>query len=98
MIVNGEPLDHLNKQKIGLIKPNLNFVKKKQTRLIVGKTLVNPKCGNFLIKIANFSSKPITVYKNTVTGNLKNVTLSKPVPVQNTQLNNKNTLLNTNVV
>ena len=73
VILAGKPLDVVDNNSSAIIEANTNFVEK--SGLLVAKTLVDPKFGNFPIRIANFNSEPFKVYKNTVVACFESVTV-----------------------
>ncbi|KAL5018859.1 hypothetical protein ScPMuIL_004581, partial [Solemya velum] len=63
MIVTGIPFDGVAKN-IGIVEPMNDFVSR--SGLLVGKVLVDPKNGPIPLRVANLSSEPCKIYKDSV--------------------------------
>ncbi|MCG7876282.1 MAG: RNase H-like domain-containing protein [Candidatus Thiodiazotropha endolucinida] len=71
IIVPGKPLDHLDRNRLGIVEPSMKFVE--NTGVLVAKVLVDPKTGNIPLRLANFSKEPIRINRDTVTAVLQPV-------------------------
>ena len=71
IIVAGKPLDQLDRGRLGVVEPSMNFVQ--TTDVLVAKVLIDPKSGNIPLRLANFSKEPFMVHKDMVTAVLQPV-------------------------
>ena len=74
IIVQGKPLDAINRNSVGILEPVEKFVER--TGLMVAKLLVDPAAGNVPIRIANFQKEPCIIYENTVTAVYEHVNVN----------------------
>ncbi|MCG7874761.1 MAG: retropepsin-like aspartic protease, partial [Candidatus Thiodiazotropha endolucinida] len=64
MIIQGRPLDRIDKDGIGVLEANENFVDR--SGILVARALVSPEFGTVPLRIMNLTDKPFKLYKNTV--------------------------------
>lgn len=75
IVIGGKTLDHIDNDQSCLVEGIDKFVQK--TGLLVAKVLVDPKNCRVPIRIANFTDKPVKLFKNTITATLESVEVVK---------------------
>ncbi|CAC5417473.1 unnamed protein product [Mytilus coruscus] len=66
MIVKGMPSCPVIFNEIGLVETNKSFIEK--TGLLLARVVVQPKSNVVPLKVVNFSTELVKVYKNTIVG------------------------------
>ena len=79
MIVQGKVVDHIEKDKFCLVEGCDSFSDK--TGLLVAKTVFDPKQSYVPLRLANFSEKPVKLYKDTTTATLEQVNVVENITV-----------------
>ncbi|CAG2253617.1 unnamed protein product [Mytilus edulis] len=73
MIIKGVPCGPVIFNEVGIVETNRSFIEK--TGLLLARVVVQPNSNIIPLRVANFSSEPVKVYKNTIVGTFEPVDL-----------------------
>ncbi|CAC5382340.1 unnamed protein product [Mytilus coruscus] len=71
MLIKGMPCGPVIFNEVGLVETNKSFIEK--TGLLLARVVVQPNSNIIPLRVANFSTEPVKVYKNTIVGTFEPV-------------------------